>query len=486
MEIKNDITKKIFKKAIFIFRRDLRVFDNIGLIQTLKSAEKVYPIFIFDPRQIDPSKNDYYSNRAARFMCNSLISLDQQINKLNPNSNLNILHGDYSSVVRSIIKETRADLLCVNMDYTPFSTKRDKETKEICEEHDIIFKDFEDICLLTKKQVEFENGIFPKIFSKFKKKILNAEILKPDNSTFNNFSEKPIDSKYLVDIKNVHEFYSEDLEENSILELKGGREEGLKLMENIPELKNYDWVRRSPSQKTSRLSPHNKFGTVSIREVYWKAKDTLEENSDHFIRQLFCRDFYYYLGYYYPKIFEGPLHPKYEFLEWNENEDEYSSWKLGKTGIPIVDASMRKLNKTGNLSNRCRFIVSNFLVKQLNIDWRKGEKYFAKKLIDYDPCLNNGGWQWCAGCNSDYNPDFRIFDINKQSSTYDPEAEFIKKWVPELEMVSKDDIHQWEENHTKYPQINYPAPLRIYSESKMNTIEIYKKAFEKFEQKLIN
>ena len=177
-------------------------------------------------------------------------------------------------------------------------------------------------------------------------------------------------------------------DENKKIEVKGGRKYAFKILKNLDKLKNYDLVRNLPSKNTSKLSAYNKFGCVSIRELYYAAKSKMADKSESFIRQLYWRDFYYYIGEFYPHIWDGPMKINYAGIKWwpNDHEDFLQKWKDGKTGCPIVDASMRHLNKTGYMPNRNRMIVSNFLVKDLHINWQEGEKYFATRLTDYDPC----------------------------------------------------------------------------------------------------
>jgi deoxyribodipyrimidine photo-lyase len=219
------------------------------------------------------------------------------------------------------------------------------------------------------------------------------------------------------------------------------------------QFNNYDKDRDYPYlDKTTKMSAYIKFGCLSIREIYYSLPLT-----HGIVRELFWHDFYAIITFYFPYIFNNSFIKKYDAVKWNNNEEFFNKWKQGKTGFPIVDAAMRQLNTIGWMHNRCRMIVASFLVKNLLIDWRKGEEYFARSLVDYDPSSNNGGWQWCASTGTDSQPYFRIFSPTLQMKKYDPECIYIKKWVKELKDVPNKVILNWE---TKQDQIiNYPIPI---------------------------
>lgn len=263
------------------------------------------------------------------------------------------------------------------------------------------------------------------------------------------------------------------------LELKGGRTEALQMLTGFKRLKNYKEIRNLNTSSTkkgaSKMSAYNKFGCVSIREVYWTSKFKCKEKAEAFIKQLFWRDFFYFIGEFFPHVWDGaPLQPMYKNLEWWTDEELFQKWKDGTIGFPIVDAAMRHMNSTGFMTNRNRLIVSNYLIKDLHLHWQWGEQYFAEKLIDYDPCQNNGGWQWSAGCGVDTQNYFRIFNPKIQSSKFDPEGVYIKKWVPELRPVPAGDLHNWEEAHTKWiDKIDYPAPSVYHEKEKKRSVKMY-------------
>jgi deoxyribodipyrimidine photo-lyase len=209
---------------------------------------------------------------------------------------------------------------------------------------------------------------------------------------------------------------------------------------------------------TSRLGVHLRFGTVSIRKLANKAKQLNET----FLNELIWRDFYHAILWHFPQVGEGrSFKPEYDFIQWRDNENEFDKWCRGETGYPIVDAGMRELNATGYMHNRVRMIVASFLTKHLLIDWRWGEAYFAKKLLDFDLAANNGGWQWAAGSGCDAAPYFRIFNPYLQTKKFDPELKYIRKWVPELE------------------EFNYPRPIVDHDFARKRVLDVYAAALKK-------
>ncbi|MEM3329434.1 MAG: deoxyribodipyrimidine photo-lyase [Saccharolobus sp.] len=407
--------------CLFIFRRDLRLDDNTGLINAMSDCKEVIPAFILDPRQIED--NEYKSKFAEIFMINSLHELNDEL-KLK-GGKLHVYKGIAEEVVNELIKEV--DAVYLNEDYTPFSKMRDEKIAEYCKNKGIKLKTFEDYLLTSKDYFkDYKN------FTSFYNSVRSKPVREPRPNIFTNYYKKSIGDEV-------------DLPERQ--EGRGGRREGLYLLERAKKI-NYDRRDYPAEDNVSFLSPHLKFGTISVREVYYNLKD-----NQKFIRQLYWRDFYTLLAYYNERVFYEPFKKEYKCIEWKNNQELFRAWTEGRTGYPIIDAGMRQLNSTGYMHNRIRLLTAFFLVKVLLIDWKIGEKYFATKLIDYDPAVNNGNWQWVASVGTDY--IFRIFDPWKQQRTYDPEAKYIKKWVKELEPYDPEIIH----NIYKYNLNNYPRPI---------------------------
>ena len=233
-------------------------------------------------------------------------------------------------------------------------------------------------------------------------------------------------------------------------------------------------LRNFLSYETSNLSAFINLGLISIREVYFKIIEKLG-NKNNLIDELYWRDFYYNILYYFPHIVGNSFNKKYDKIEWNHDTKNFKKWCRGETGFPVVDACMRQLNETGFMHNRGRMIVASFLTKDLLIDWRLGEQYFSTKLIDYNISANLNGWQWVAGTGTDAQPYFRIFNPWTQSKTYDKDCNYIKKWIPELKDVINNDIHKWFKSYEQYKKISYPIPIIKNDEARLETLKAYKK-----------
>ena len=395
------MNEKKYQKSLFIFRRDLRIEDNTGLIEACKSSKKVIPCFIFEPRLLE--NNPKFSNFRINFLFECLLDLQKQLKK--EKSSLHFFKGNSEQIIEKLIHLIRVDSIFVNKDYTPFSKKRDEIIRKNCRKYNVDFISADDLLLHNLDEIKTMKGEPYKIFTKFYSKAKELPIRKPQNYQFSNLSNQKIDSEITFDM--IKSYYGKNDQKSSI---KGGRKSGLLLLDNLKNKKNYDSERNIPSTNgTSMLSAHNSFGTISIREVYDKILHEL--GSKHtLLTELHWRDFFTYIMYHYPYSFSKEFHKKYQKIPWNKKKSTFLRWCEGKTGFPIVDAGMRELNSTGFMHNRVRMIVASFLTKDLHIDWRWGEQYFASKLIDYDPSVNIGNWQWSASTGCDAQPWFRIFN----------------------------------------------------------------------------
>jgi len=454
----------MYKKSLFIFRRSFRLDDNYGLMQALKNSKIVVPIFIFTPEQI--VKNPYKSNNAVQFMCESLQSLDEQLRK--KNSKLFYFFGRPHEILEKIIKNHNIDAVFVNKDYTPYSQKRDKKIRLVCKKYEIDFKIVEDILLHPVGSVATSSGTPYLKYTPFYVKSRRLRIKTPVKNKYKNYAGKNTRLKNLLK-GTIKKFYTE----NKNVSVRGGRTNALKIIKNLKKFKQYDKNRNYLFYQTTLLSAYIKFGSVSIREVY--SAITKSTKSVDLIKQLYWRDFYYNIAYFFPHVFGAEMKEDYSKIRWPNKKVWFEKWKQGKTGFPIVDACMRELNQTGFMHNRGRLIVSNFLIKILLIDWQKGEKYFAQRLIDYDPAVNNGNWQWSASTGADSQPFFRIFNPWLQSEKFDADCTYIKKWLPELENVANEDIHQWYKLYKKNKFVDYPAPIVDYKKQRDKAILLYKK-----------
>ncbi len=390
------------RKSLFIFRRDLRIKNNIGLYYACKEYDIVYCIFIFDDRQ-QKKQNKYFSDNAFSFMIESLEDLMTHIP-------LNIYYGNVIKIISKIIRANDIDAIIVNEDYTPFSIMRDTEIKNAFP--DIIFQSYDDVCLNSPKTLKPY-----KIFSPYYK---IARKIKVDKNKYNANIDK------IRIIPNSHKSHL-PVPNNNQLRQRGGRTLGKRLLNNVNNI-HYE-LRDNLMHETSRLSPHLKFGTISVREVYHKAK------KEKFIRQLYWRDFYMQIVYYFPHVLSGQNfhNPSSNKRKWSNNMNNFKKWCNGDTNEPLIDAAMNQLNTTGYMHNRCRMIVVSYLTHHYNIHWKYGEQYFATQLTDYDPANNNGGWQWSAGTGCDPQAWKHIFNPARQQTKYDKNNLYLLRYNKKIQ-----------------------------------------------------
>ncbi len=452
--------------SLFIFTRDLRLDDNLPLIEALKNSKQVLPVFIFDKNQIT-SANKYKSNNCVQFMIESLEDLDKSLHS--KGSKLFYFYGSYEKTVRKIVNSEDIDSIYISRDYTPFAKKREKMLEHICKDNDINLFVMENHMLTGVDKVVKDNGTFYVKFTPYYRAAKRVHVDKPKKNNYKNYvsKSKKISGEYK---KDIHSFYKEN---NKVL-VRGGRTNALKILKSIKHFKNYNTEREIPSHHgTTRLSAYLKFNVVSVREVYECFKKYLG-SSNKLFTQLYWRDFYMQVMNHF-NVIKTPMNNKYP--KWENNKTYIKKWKEGKTGIPIIDAGMRELVTCGWQHNRVRMIVSNFFIKIMRCDWMIGEKFFAQNLIDYDPANNNGGWQWSSSTGVDSMPYFRVFNPWRQAEKHDPDCEYIKKWLPELKDVPNKDILKWDEKWEDYKHIKYPKPIiEDIQEEFQKTLKLYRKA----------
>ena len=448
-----------YQKTLFIFRRDLRLEDNTALIAALENSASVIPCFIVDPRQV--GDQPYRSDTCLEFMSESLQDLDQQLKAAG--SCLYLFEGKAGSVVEELIKVERIEAVYFNQDYTPFSRTRDEQIAKRCMQANIPLVTFHDVMLNPPQAVLKNDGGVYTVYTPYCRKAMTLPVAEPRVNRLKNYYQGTI-----------------KLQNRSFLDTRlkkvglypGGRQAARKILQDMSLFKNYQQERDLPHlQATSKLSPHHKFGTVSIREVYHAVRKAL--GVDHtLIRELYWRDFFTQIGYHFPHVLGQSFHKKFDAVKWEQHQKLFETWCEGRTGFPIVDAGMRELNETGFMHNRVRMITASFLIKDLHIDWRLGEKYFATKLVDYDPLVNNGNWQWVASTGCDAQPYFRVFNPWLQQEKFDPQALYIRRWIPELRSVSLKDIHHRDKTGSQIK--DYPSPIVWHDEEKAKALRMYK------------
>lgn len=454
------------KKALYIFRRDLRVDDNMALRAACEESDTVLLAFVFDPRQTEPTENDYFSEHSFAFMVQSLAELEADLIKRG--GALYFFSGRSDEVVRDLIKKDCVDAVYLNCDYTPFARARDHAIQKEAAASGIRTNLYDDYALSSIRELTTGGGKPYSVFTPFFKKASQSAPAHPVPHTTQNFFTGKIKTE-TVSLN----LYADLLQKK--LTISAGRGAGLKAIEGLSNLREYAASRdRLAERGTSQLSPHHKFGTVSIRETYHAMKRHRFDTSQ-FIAELYWRDFYMHIAYHFPQVFTKSFLPWGDRIEWINDEKKFDSWKEGRTGVPLVDAGMRQLNKTGWMHNRARMVVASFLTKNLLIDWRWGEKYFASRLIDYDPASNNGGWQWSASVGADPRP-LRIFNPYTQAQKYDSDACYIKQWVRELGTVDSALLTDGVERDFSIIAPEYVRPIVSCKETYHRAQEAYRVA----------
>ncbi len=434
------------KLSIFWFRRDLRLFDNAGLYHALKSGNEVLPVFIFDRNILD--KLEDKDDARLVFIHENLSAIQSKLQE--KGSDLRAWYGDVLGVWQDIINQfgdTLAEVHC-NLDYEPQANSRDEAVKNLLNQNGIAFYSHKDQVIFEKSEILSNAGtpysVFTPYSRKWKEQLTPYQLEAYPNEKYeDNFIKtnlEPIPSLASMGFGNSKiDFPSMDFKSEIIKKYKENRD--------FPALIG-----------TTRLSVHLRFGTISIRALATLAKDL----NEGYLNELIWRDFYFQILHHFPHVGHGKAFRKeYDTIAWRNNEQEFKAWCEGKTGYPIVDAGMRELNATGFMHNRVRMIVASFLTKHLLIDWRWGEAYFAKKLLDFDLSANNGGWQWASGSGCDAAPYFRVFNPTLQTQKFDPDLKYIKKWIPELN------------------SFNYPKPIVVHEIARKLAVETYQKALKK-------
>ncbi|WP_271783581.1 cryptochrome/photolyase family protein [Aquimarina algiphila] len=433
------MSKKI---AVFWFRRDLRLDDNIGLLKALKSDYPVLPIFIFDTHILERlPKND----ARVTFIFETLQKIRQDLQD-KYKSSLAIYIGNPKIIFEKLIAQYDIQQVFSNEDYEPYAKKRDTDVKNILQRNNIKFYHYKDQVIFEKDEIVKADGKPYVVYTPYKnkwKEVFDTVRLKIHNTT--NYLHNLIKNTNLP---------------NTTLEELGF----IKSSIIVPDydtssnlIQNYEATRNFPSNDTgtSKIGPHLRFGTIGIRTVMQKA---ISEKNEIFWSELIWREFFMQILWHYPHTKDAAFRSKYDRIDWRNNEQEFKSWTLGQTGYPLVDAGMRQLNATGYMHNRVRMVVASFLCKHLLIDWRWGEAYFAEKLLDYDMSANVGNWQWAAGSGVDAAPYFRIFNPTTQITKFDKQLMYINTWVKDLN------------------EFSYPPPIVDHKVARERCLKIYKEA----------
>lgn len=426
------------KISVFWFRRDLRLYDNTGLYQALRSGFPVLPVFIFDETILAGLASE--KDRRVDYIHQALTALNLSFTTYH--SRLVTFHGQPLEIFKELTADFDIQAVYCNRDYEPQAIQRDTELYHFFKERNIPFKAYKDQVIFDKSDILKNNGTPYTVYTPYAKKwkkLINSDnytSCTPDFTHF--FHDNPSEILSLKDIgfkKTDIEFQEPELDPDIINE--------------------YHQYRDYPArQHTTRLGIALRFGTLSIRKC---VKFALEHNAV-WLSELIWREFFMQILYHFPRVVSQSFKAKYDHIEWRNDETEFKRWREGKTGYPMVDAGMRQLNATGYMHNRVRMISASFLCKHLLIDWRWGEAWFAEKLDDYDLAANNGNWQWAAGCGCDAAPYFRVFNPATQAEKFDPEFEYIRQWLPE------------------WGTSTYPEPIVEHSFARERALQVYSRA----------
>lgn len=401
------------KITFFWFRRDLRLDDNIGLFHALQSDFPVIPLFIFDEDILDHlPKND----ARVSFIYDSLEKINEQLSAID--SSILIKKGKTAEVWKSLLTEFDIQKVFFNKDYEPYAIKRDQEIDALLQQNNIESLSYKDHVIFEEKEITKSDGLPYTVYTPYKNKWLEKYHL---SGTVQEYDTKP---HFLNFAKNQFQFpkLSETGFERSTIKV---------FPHNLTQITNYKETRDFPAlDSTSYLSPHLRFGTVSIRKLINWANG----KNQTFLSELIWREFFIQILFNFPKVVDHNFKSAYDGIQWRNNEDDFKRWCSGTTGYPMVDAGMRQLNETGYMHNRVRMVVASFLCKHLLINWQWGEAYFAEKLLDFELASNVGNWQWAAGTGCDAAPYFRVFNPEIQQKKFDEKGIYIRKWIPEFDL----------------------------------------------------
>ncbi|MDF1677968.1 MAG: deoxyribodipyrimidine photo-lyase [Legionellaceae bacterium] len=462
------------------FRRDLRVEDNPALFYATEAHQPVTAVYIATPLTW---QSHSMGTPQVEWLHVHLKTLENQLNQLG----IQLIYkrcdtfDDCKALLLSICQTLSTTTVYFNKEYEWDERQRDEALCEMLASHGIQSKLFDDQCLIPPDTIKNHQELPYRVFTPFKKASLlylqnHPELLHP--------LPKPKKQQALKSTTITSDAY---LYTQLSLKtpVKPGHKMGLMQLENFMQhtLPHYAGHRDIPSiNGTSMLSPYLALGILSVRQCTALLLDQFNDKLDNilfdehastWLSELLWRDFYRMICFNFPEVSRGiPFKKETLQLEWDNNEENFTAWKEGRTGIPIVDSAMRQLNTIGWMHNRLRMIVAMFLTKNLWQDWRKGEAYFASKLIDWDFSSNNGGWQWCASTGNDAAPYFRVFNPISQSEKFDPKGQFIRRFCPELTALSDKAIHDPFEKASK--AVNYPKKIVHLSTSRKMAIERFK------------
>lgn len=447
-------------------RRDLRLDDHVALSKTLRNGKTIL-VFVFD--KLILGKLEDKQDQRVSFIYDSLKEMEATLKDLG--SSIIITYGDPVQEIPRIAQEFKAQGVYCNRDYEPYAKKRDLAVSEELKKRGIAFNSFKDSVIFEKDEILTKGQTPFKVYTPYKNKWL--EVFEDSDQDYQQFPCKPNQFYQWKNPQNILDFdwYQEISFIPTPPTLPGGRSHALARLEQFSTyISQYDQDRNYPIKNgTSLLSIYLRHGNISVREMVRLSRSGRDEGHRTWLNEIIWRDFYQMILDAHPHVAQGSYKPEYDQIKFLGSEEDFISWCQGETGYPLIDAAMRCLNQTGLMHNRLRMVCASFLCKTLLVDWRKGEEYFARKLLDFDLAANNGGWQWSASSGCDAQPYFRIFNPYSQSEKFDADGEFIRLWVPELSHLKGKEIH--------HPDLfiapDYPRPVVSYEQNRKKCLKMY-------------
>lgn len=459
------------QRALVWLRRDLRTYDHHAWSVASQKASKVQPIFIIDDSIVGSLDSN---DRRISFIQGCLDEVQQELETRG--GRLWVQRGDPKVLIPKMAQQLKIDAVFTNHDYEPYAKLRDEQVSQALAKMGVQFFSFKDQVIFEKREILSGGGTPYRVFTPYSRAWLKALDANP-KAALVDYSIQWRSIMPAAEVPGLSTSFFDVGFEPQKLDFTPGMKSAEKALAKFvcKAIEQYKEQRDFPAiDGTSALSPHFRFGTVSVREAVRQGQNHLSAGARIWINELIWRDFYHMILDQFPHVVGHAFKPEAEKIRWPGKREHFEAWCEGRTGFPIVDAAMRQLNQTGWMHNRLRMITASFLTKDLLVDWRLGEAYFAKQLLDFDLAANNGGWQWSASTGCDAQPYFRVFNPVSQSEKFDASGDFIRKFVPELARLNSKQIHWPHDEGLFAGSLDYPAPLVDHSIQRERAIQLFK------------
>ncbi|VTU35566.1 cryptochrome/photolyase family protein [Variovorax sp. RA8] len=477
---------KTYAKGLMWFRRDLRVDDNAALYHALRACRQLLCVFVFDRAILDALPR---ADRRVEFIRESLVELEAELRTLG--GGLIVRHAVAEEEIAPLARALEVQAVFANRDDEPAALARDAKVLGALANGGISFHTYKDQAIFERDEVLTKTGQPYTVFTPYKRAWLakvDAFYLKPYPVRSHTDALAPAAGDFRSPVPRLTEigFESSNLSE---LEIPTGSRGGAALFEDFfQRIDRYHQARDYPAVRgPSYLGVHLRFGTVSVRQLAGVAHQLAlqgDAGASTWLGELIWRDFFFQVLAHHPQIGEGKsFRPEYDRIQWHHGKHAdmlFDAWCCGRTGYPLVDAAMAQINQSGYMHNRLRMVVASFLCKNLGLDWRRGERYFALQLNDFELASNNGNWQWASSSGCDAQPYFRIFNPVTQSERFDPEGKFIRRYLPQLAKLPGTSIHApWTVAPLELEAAgvrlgdNYPEPIVDHAEARARTLQRY-------------